>query len=141
MFLKIKKCKLMINSCPKTHCHRHFIKINIHASVKVAISSFFCIILEGNHPNPSPCPVLYCVCPFGVLPSILTSCDPMSSAQPWFPFSRMFKDPFSLLRDSQPRPCCRRTFMTFISPQKSGQFFLLEYHKEIKLVNPKGNQP
>ena len=137
-YLKIKKCKLMINSCPKAHCHRPFRKINIHTSVKVAISSLLCVTLEGNCPNPSPCHILHCVRPFGVLPSILTPCDPMSSAQPWFPFSRIFIVPFSLVRDSQSRLCCCRTIMTFISPQKSGHFFLLKYNKEI---NPKGNQP
>ena len=72
----------MINSCPKTHCHRPFIKINSHTSVKVAISSLFYITLEGNYPNPSPCQVLNCVCSFGILPSILIPRDPMSSAQP-----------------------------------------------------------
>ena len=61
----------MINSCPKAHCHRPFRKINIHTSVKVAISSLLCVTLEGNCPNPSPCHVLHCVRPFGVLPSIL----------------------------------------------------------------------
>ena len=128
----------MINSCPKTHCHRPFIKINIHASVKVAISSLFYITLEGNYPNPSPCQVLNCVCSFGILPSILIPRDPMSSAQPWFPFSRMLIIPFSPVRDSQLRLCWCRTIMTVTSPQKSGHFFLLEYNMEI---SPKGNQP
>ena len=93
LFLKIKKCKLMINSCPKAHCHHPFIKINIHASVKVAISSLLYVTLEGNYPNPSPCHILHCVHPFGVLPSILTPCDPMSQHNPGFHFPGYLSSP------------------------------------------------
>lgn len=83
----------MINSCPKAHCHHPFIKINIHASVKVAISSLLYVTLEGNYPNPSPCHVLRCVHPFGVLPSIPTPCDPMSQHNPGFHFPGYLSSP------------------------------------------------